>query len=176
MTAQRITFCERSSCVGGELASEQNHDGKILSEALKAVRKERGMSAREVAAAMNMLPRTYQRFEAGTTRFNLDHVHRFAKATSSDPYAFLISVAIASSRYARNTADNMLSTVLIVGVQKLEQALGDKIRELDTRTLVAAISAMFDALAAQALGGDPAQTWLDEGRKNLSAKRPKPGR
>lgn len=134
------------------------------------------MSAREVAAAMNMLPRTYQRFEAGTTRFNLDHVHRFAKATSSDPYAFLISIAIASSRYARNTADNMLSTVLIVGVQKLEQALGDKITELDTRTLVAAISAMFDALAARALGGDPAKTWLDEGRKDLSAKRPKPGR
>lgn len=159
-----------------QLAAEKNHDGRILSEALKAVRKDRGMSAHEVAAAMNMLPRTYQRFEAGTTRFNLDHIHRFAKATRSDPYALFVAIAIGSSRYALNTADNMLSTVLIVGIQKLDKKLGDRINELDTRTLVAAVSAMFDALAEQTLGGDPAKIWLDEGQKDLSAKRPKPGR
>ena len=158
------------------VTSEQNRDGLVLSAALKAVRRDRGMSTREVAAAMNMLHRTYQRFESGTTRFNLDHIHRFAKATSSDPHAFLVAVAIGSSRYARNTADNMLSTILIIGVQKLEEALGDRIANLDTRTLVSTVSAMFDTLVEQALKTDPTQDWLEQGQRDLSAKRPKPGR
>lgn len=157
-------------------SSEPNHDGALLSAALKAVRKERNLSSKAVAAAMNISHRTYQRFEAGTARFNLDHVHRFARATSSDPYAILVSVAIASSRFAKNTADNMLSTILIVGVKKLEETLGDRIAELDTRTLVAAISEMFDGLAQEVLRPDSARAWLEEGRKDLSIKRPKPGR
>lgn len=159
-----------------ELAADENQDDRVLSRALRAVRKERGLSVREVAAGMNMLPRTYQRFEAGKTRFNLDHVHRFARATSSDPYAIYVALAIGSSRYARNTADNMLSTILIVGVQKLEEKLGDRLAELDTRTLVMAVSSMFDDLAEKILGADPAKAWLEEGQKDLTRRRPKPGR
>ncbi|KAK0329819.1 hypothetical protein LTR94_035221, partial [Friedmanniomyces endolithicus] len=110
-------------------------DGELLSAALKLVRKARGMSSRQTADAMHMSIRTYQRFEAGETRLNLDHIHRFAKATASDPHAIVMSVMIGSPRFALNTADNMLSTILIVGVQKLELAVGDGIAELDTRGL-----------------------------------------
>ena len=155
--------------------TKQTHDGALLSGALRAVRLDRGLSGKEVAAAMNISHRTYQRFEAGTARFNLDHVHRFARATSSDPFGILIAVGIASSRYARNTADNMLSTILIVGVQKLEQSLGDRISELDTRMIVDAVSSMFDGLIDQVLT-DPSKAWLKEGQADLSARRPKPGR
>lgn len=151
-------------------------DGELLSAALKLVRKARGMSSRQTADAMHMSIRTYQRFEAGETRLNLDHIHRFAKATASDPHAIVMSVMIGSPRFALNTADNMLSTILIVGVQKLELAVGDGIAELDTRGLVSAMTALIDALKEQLLSIEPAREWLDAGRVDLAARRPAPGR
>lgn len=158
------------------VAPDQMRDSQLLSAAIRSVRKARGLSTRQVAAAMHMSVRTYQRFEAGGTRFNLDHIHRFARATSSDPYGIIMSVMIGSPGFARNTADNMLATVLVVGVQNLEQSVGDRIAELDTRSLVGAVAALFDGFADQILRSDPTQTWLKEGRDALSAKRPKPGR
>lgn len=158
------------------MAPEQMRDGQLLSAALKLVRKARGMSTRQTAAAMHMSIRTYQRFEAGVPRLNLDHIHRFAKATSSDPYAIMFAVMIGSPRFALSAADNMLSTALIIGVQKLQQTAGDRIADLDTRTLVGAVAALFDGFADQVLGSDPAKEWLEKGRDDLIAKRPKPGR
>lgn len=158
------------------MASEQVRDGELLSAALKLVRKARGMSSRQTAASMHMSVRTYQRFEAGETRLNLDHIHRFARATASDPHAIMLSVMIGSPRYALSAADNMLSTVLVVGVQKLERAVGERIAELDTRSLVSAVAALFDGLIDQIRSGDPALEWLDTGRAELAAKRPRPGR
>lgn len=151
-------------------------DGELLSAALKLVRKARGMSSRQTADAMHMSIRTYQRFEAGETRLNLDHIHRFAKATASDPHAIVMSVMIGSPRFALNAADNMLSTILIVGVQQLELAVGDRIAELDTRGLVSAMTALVDALKEQLLSIEPAREWLDAGRVDLAARRPAPGR
>jgi len=156
--------------------SEPVRDGQLLSAALREVRKARGMSARQTAAAMHMSVRTYQRFEAGVTRLNLDHVHRFARATSSDPYAIIHAVMIGSPRYALSAADNMLSTILIIGVQKLEQALGERVAELDTRSLVSAVSALFESLRDQVLGEDPQRDWLGAGLDDLAARRPRPGR
>lgn len=158
------------------VAAEQMRDGELLSAAVKAVRKSRGLTTRQVAAAMNMSVRTYQRFEAGATRLNLDHIHRFAKATSSDPYGIVMAVMIGSPRFARAVADNMLATVLVVGVQNLEQSVGDRIAELDTRSLVGAVAAMFDGFAERIRSTDPAVDWLTRGKQDLTAKRPKPGR
>lgn len=157
-------------------AADSLRDGQLLSAAVKLVRKSRGLSSRQVAAGMNLSLRTYQRFEAGSTRLNLDHIHRFAAATSSDPYAVLLAVMIGSPRFARNAAGNMLSTVLVVGVQNLEKALGDRISELDTRTLVSAVAALFDGFSEQVLTSDPTDEWLARGRDDLSARRPLPGR
>lgn len=155
---------------------EPLRDGQLLSAAVKLVRRSRSLSSREVARAMNLSLRTYQRFESGTTRLNLDHLHRFAQATSSDPYAILMGVMIGSSRFALNTADTMLSTILVVAVQNLERELGDRISELDTRTLVSAVASLFDGLAARVLERDPSEEWLHQGRQALVAQRPKPGR
>lgn len=158
------------------VAAEQMRDGELLSAALKAVRKSRGLSSRQVADAMNMSVRTYQRFEAGATRLNLDHIHRFARATSSDPYGIIMAVMIGSPRFARATADNMLATILVVGVQTLEQSVGDRIAELDTRSLVGAVAGLFDGFADRIRSNDPAGDWLARGRDELAARRPRPGR
>ena len=157
-------------------SADSLRDGQLLSAAVKLVRRSRGLSSRDVASRMNVSLRTYQRFEAGANRLNLDHIHRFAKATSSDPYALLIAVMIGSPRFARSAADNMLATVLIVGVQNLENAVGDRICELDTRTLVSAVASLFDGFSEQILNRDPTADWLEKGRQDLNSRRPKPGR
>lgn len=157
-------------------APDSLRDGELLSAAVKLVRKSRGLSSREVAAGMNISLRTYQRFESGVNRLNLDHIHRFAKATASDPHAVLIAVMIGSPAFASRAADNMLATIVVVGVQNLDRSVGDRISELDTRTLVSAVAALFDGFAARILANDPAAEWLARGREDLSARRPKPGR
>lgn len=159
-----------------DASQEQIRDGQLLSAAIKGVRKLRGLTTREVAARMNMSLRSYQRFEAGTTRFNLDHIHRFANATQSDPYAIINAVAIAAPGFAIDSADNKLGTILTVGVEKFYESHGVRIADLDTRTLVGAVTALFDRLAQAIVHPDPTKTWLDTGRAALTAKRPKPGR
>ena len=42
------------------------------------------MTTTQVAEAMQMALRTYERFEAGDGRLNIDYVHRFAAATSKN--------------------------------------------------------------------------------------------
>ena len=153
-----------------------SRDGAVLSQALKAVRRHRGMTPRETAHAMNMAPRTYQRFEAGDTRINLDHIHRFALATRSDPHALMMAVSIGSPEHALRTCDNRLDTVITIGVKNLNDELGDRLRELDIRAIVAAVVTMCDTLAATLEPLDAAGTWLADGSQDLAAKRPRPGR
>lgn len=152
------------------------HDGAILSAAIKAVRKHRGLSVGEVAAAMHMPVRTYERFEAGATRFNLDHVHRFAAAARCDPQAICLAVATGSPELARRCADNQLGTILTIALQQFDERLGDRIQSIDARRLVAAVVDMFETLAAEQEAGDPARDWLEAGVDGLRARRPRPGR
>lgn len=151
-------------------------DSALLSRALRTVRIHRRMSPKAVATAMNLALRTYQRFEAGETRLNLDHIHRFAAATRSDPHAILMAVAIGSPEHARHACDNQLDTILTVAMREFDERLGERVRELDSRTIIAAVVAMFEGLEETLGPDDPARAWLDRGENDLTARRPKPGR
>lgn len=151
-------------------------DGRLLSEAVRRVRRHRGMTVAETAAAMHVSLRTYQRFEGGETRLNLDHLHRFATATQSDPHALLLAIAIGAPAFAVHCADNKLGAVMTIALQKLEETLGDRLAELDTRSLVSAATALIDRLSDQVLKPDPATLWLEQGHADLQARRPRPGR
>lgn len=161
--------------MGGENPEPQD-DGALLSEALKRVRRHRGLTKVEVARGMNMPIRTYNRFEAGETRLNLDYIHRFAQVTRSDPQGLLMSIAIGSPEHAVRVANNQLATVLTVGLKDFDTVVGDDIGNLDSRTIVAAVIRMFEELADAARGPDPAKIWLERGVDGLRARRPKPGR
>lgn len=134
------------------------------------------MTPREVAKAMHMAHRTYQRFEAGETRMNFDHVYRFAAATRSDPQAIFDAVAIGSAAYAVNACDNQMSTILTVGVKNFNDLMGDRVQGFASRTIVEAVIRMFDELAGAQGGEDPAADWLERGLHDLNARRRKPGR
>lgn len=151
-------------------------DGAVLSAALKAIRKDRGLTPRQTAGAMHIALRTYQRFEAGETKVNLDHIYRFAQATRSDPHAIFMAISIASPRHALRGSENLIDTILTIGVKELDDILGDRIRDLDQRTIVTAVTTLVDTLAAGLDRTDPTQRWLEDGAQELAARRPKPGR
>lgn len=155
---------------------DQLDDSALLSRALRAVRRLRGMSSRETAAAMNMQLRTYQRFEAGQARPNLDHIHRFSRATRSDPHAILMAVAIGAPEFAVRAADNHLATILVVALQSFDRAQGDRIAELDPRTVISAVTGLFDRLTAAGAAQAEARDWIHSGARSLARTRPKPGR
>lgn len=160
--------------MSGVLA-EGSRDGELLSEALRKVRKHRGMTAAQVASGMHVAKRTYERFEAGETRLNLDLVARFARATRCDPNALLLSVVIGSPDFARRCIDNRMATILTIALQKFDARAGDSLSSLDVHTLIGAITQMFDGLETT-LARDHAEAWIEAGTQDLDAKRPKPGR
>lgn len=151
-------------------------DGDLLSEALKLVRRHRGLTAPQVASAMRMALRTYERFEAGGSRLNVDYIHRFAVATNSDPYAIIMAVAVGSPELARRCADNKLVTTLTIGAQRLDHLIGDRMQFLEARAIIVAVCAMFDQLVAHSDEQQLATRWLNTGEADLLTARPKPGR
>ena len=151
-------------------------DGDLLSEALKLVRRHRGLTAPQVASAMRMALRTYERFEAGGSRLNVDYIHRFAVATNSDPYAIISAVAVGSPELARRCADNKLVTTLTIGAQRLDHLIGDRMQFLEARAIIVAVCAMFDQLVAHSDEQQLATRWLKTGEADLLTARPKPGR
>ncbi len=151
-------------------------DGALLSRALKRLRLRSGRSKAEIAATMNLALRTYDRFEAGETRLNLDYIDRFARATGSDPNAILLAVATGSPELAVRCADNRFGTILVIALRRFDEAVGDRLSEYEVRTLISAVTTMFDGLAALPTSPDPDRTWLQEGQAELESKRPRPGR
>lgn len=158
-------------------SEQQRRDGVLLSAALKAVRRHRGLQTREVARAMNMPIRTYEHFEGGHGRINLDYVHRFCGVTDSDPSAVLAAVAIGSPEFARRCADNKMMMILTIALQEFDQSMGERIRNLEARELIAAFSAVFAKLEEDSRGREQATAaWFEAGVGRLRRKRPRPGR
>ncbi|MBB1180377.1 helix-turn-helix domain-containing protein [Brevundimonas aurantiaca] len=155
---------------------QPQRDNDVLSQALKLVRRHRGMTAAAVARAMRMALRTYQRFEAGGRSLNLDYIHRFAVATRSDPQAIIMAVAIGSPDLAWRCADNKLITALTIGGQRFNALLGDDIAGLEARPIILAVCAMYDALLAESDRQQAAARWLENGVTDLAQVRPAPGR
>lgn len=156
---------------------ENQTDGKLLGAALRAVRRRRGLTAKQVAAAMNMPLRTYEFFEGGGGRTNLDYLHRFAAATDSDPYSLFMGLGIGSTEFARRCADNKLMLIFMIALQEFDVAMGDRTQSLDPRTLIEAFTEAFRKLEAESRDrSEAANSWIEAGQEQLSARRPKPGR
>jgi hypothetical protein len=87
-----------------------------------------------------------------------------------------MAISIASPRHALRGSENLIDTILTIGVKELDDILGDRIRDLDQRTIVTAVTTLVDTLAAGLDRTDPTQRWLEDGAQELAARRPKPGR
>lgn len=135
------------------MAAPPNDDaarGETLAKALKAIRRRRGLRAAEAAQALGMPRRSYEHFEAGRGRLNLERVHLAADALDADPYAILAALEIGSPEFAARCADNKLMTIYMMALQDFDDIAGDDIAQLDPRTLIAAFTRLFDQLAQEA--------------------------
>lgn len=121
-----------------------------LARALKALRRRRGATAGEVAQAIGMPLRSFEYFEAGGGRINVDRVHQAAEALNADPFAIFAAIELDAPEFAVHCADNKLMTILLLALRDFEASCGDAIVQLDPRTLMAAFKHTFEELARQA--------------------------
>jgi hypothetical protein len=116
-----------------------------------------------MADAMGMQRRTYEYFEAGRGKINVDRIHQFAKILDVDPYAILAAVEIRSPGFAVACAEHKLMTVLMVNLQEFDANASAAVANLNTATIVTGFTHMFDALAREARGGeDYLDPWKSE--------------
>ena len=121
-----------------------------LPAVLRQLRTFRGRSAQSVAKAMGLPLRTYQLFEAGHNRLQVEVIFRFAEALEADPYAVLLSVLLDTPGLAVASADNKLATALLLELKVFQETTGASVSSLRTTHLLKAFRAMFDGLALEA--------------------------
>lgn len=141
-----------------------------LAASVRLIRMHRRMRTAEVARAMGMAPRSYEHFEAGGGKVNLERIHRFAAATGSDPYAILAALAFGSPEFALRCADNKLMSILMVSLKELDEDAGDAIADLEALPIINAFTRATKDLAAHAVRRDAAaEAWLRERLEGLVA-------
>lgn len=140
----------------------------VLSSSLRLIRSHRRMRSADVAQGMNMALRSYEHFESGAGRINIERIHRFAEVTDSDPHAIIAALALGSPAFALRCSDNKLATILAVVLQEFDEEAGDAIVDLDARTIINAFTKTLKDLAAQSVRRDAeAEVWLEERRHRL---------
>lgn len=154
--------------------SSSNRDHTILlSAAMRAIRVSRRMRASEVARAMALPLRTYERFEAGHGPLTFERIASFAKATNSDPVALLAVLPLGRPEFAIWCADNKLMTIMIMVVEELADELGADIGFLESGVLIASLTRATRELIEHFRKRDIfAETWLNQRSERLAGSVP----
>lgn len=133
----------------GPIAFSDPAHGRLLSAALKSVRRRRDRTAQDVAAAMGMPLRSYEHFEAGRGRFDFEKVKRFAEVLEADPFAILIAVQIGSPAFAARCADNKTALALLIRLEEFDREAGDGIADLDAALVFGELGEAFQRLTTE---------------------------
>lgn len=139
----------------------------VLSRALRAIRRKRGLKTAEVAARMNMPQRSYELFEAASGRVTFERLLAFAEATDCDPFALLLAGTFGSAEFAVHCADTKLVMIMVMSLQEFAEERGSDITFLEPPHIIAAFQRLFKDLGAK-LDDNEAflSKWLD-GRTGL---------
>lgn len=111
---------------------------RLLSRILKLIRKERRMTALEVATGMDVSLRTYQDFEGGARGYDFNKIRLFAKATSSDASAIHLGVQYNWPDLPLLLMDNKLATAFYVLTRELHVEFGERLALVPAGLWVAA--------------------------------------
>jgi transcriptional regulator with XRE-family HTH domain len=149
--------------------------GKMLSRILKALRRLRGLRPIDVANAMKMKPRSYEYFESGKARLNVDRVHQVAKILNADPYAILAAIDIGSPAFALRTIGNKMGTLWLMALLEFDATAQDDIARLAPAVLIASFTKMFDELLFLARERDAsAEDWMSDKPLQVPPAEPDP--
>jgi len=154
---------------------EEGQDAQTLSEAMRAIRKERRLRASEMARLLDMPLRSYEHFEGGRGKISFDRIVRFAEATNSDPIALLAVLPLGKPEFALHCADNKLMTIFMHAMGELEEQLGADIGYLNSGTLVGAFTRLVKDLVENVRKRDTfAEQWLEQhGARSQDSRRVK---
>jgi transcriptional regulator with XRE-family HTH domain len=142
---------------------EEEADAQNLSQAMRAIRKERRLRPSEMARLLDMPLRSYEHFEAGRGKISFDRIVRFAEVTNSDPIALLAVLPLGKPEFALHCADNKLMTILMLAMGELEDDLGADIVFLNSATLIGAFTRVVKDLTENVRKRDTfAEHWLDQ--------------
>lgn len=142
---------------------EEGQDALLLSQSMRAIRKERRLRSAEMARLLDMPVRSYEHFESGRGKISWDRIVRFAEATDSDPMALIAVLALGKPEFALHCADNKLMTIMMLAMGELEEELGADIAFLSSANLVGAFTRVVKELAEVVRKRDTyAEHWLEE--------------
>ncbi|MDP3749290.1 MAG: XRE family transcriptional regulator [Phenylobacterium sp.] len=133
------------------LESDTGRGRRVLSEAIRAVRKRRRLKVGDVAQRMDLARRSYEYFEAEGS-LDLTRLQRFAEVTRSDAYAILLSIPLGSPQFAARCADNKMMTTFLTLAREFDLRLGDDIARLGTESITRAFATAFRDLESLARG------------------------
>lgn len=131
--------------------SDDRARAKLLSDALRAVRKMRPVKTEALAQALGLSVRGYQNFEAGGGALSVKHVMNFGAAIDCDPLGVLAAVQIGEPQFAAWVAHNKALLAFAMTLEEFVEETGDAIAHLDTTELVSSYRAMFKDLSGKAL-------------------------
>lgn len=122
---------------------------EFLSQAMRAIRRKRGLRAIDVARQMAMPLRSYEHFEAGRGRVSFERIEAFAAATDSDPIALLFSMMFRSAEFAVNCMDSKLALVGVLALERFNHDLESDLTLLSPSNIVGAYERLFKDLDGQ---------------------------
>jgi len=150
-------------------------DAQAAGAFARTVRRFRGLTAQQVADGIGIPLRTYEYFESGKGRVNLDYIRRFAAFTDSDPFALLVGLGMSRPDLVRRCSDNKLMLVFMITLGEFDLIMGDRIHTLDSATLIEAFTETFRKLEAESREREEAaRSWLEAGRESLDGKGDRP--
>ncbi|MBP7649224.1 MAG: helix-turn-helix transcriptional regulator [Phenylobacterium sp.] len=142
--------------------------GALLGAALRGIRKARGLRTSQVADAIGLPLRTYQRLEEGSGPFELDRIKLFADFTDSDPFAIVASIWLQSPEFAVRAIDTKPLVVFTLALREFHEDLEDDIRLIEPRVWWGGFRRLFQDMTEHVRKRDlTAETWLDEQSRRL---------
>lgn len=143
--------------------------GRSLAQALREIRRARGLSAVQAAGLMGMDRRNYANFEAGRGRLNVGRILRFAEVTDSDPWAILAGVLLGMPRLAQEAADNKMLLAFFILLGEFETRFGEDVGTLETADVISAFGQAFKTLEGSLAERRSrlAVNWLQEGAARI---------
>jgi transcriptional regulator with XRE-family HTH domain len=152
-----------------DLWSIQFPEGRdILARVIRDIRRLRNLRASELAQRMGLPVRSYELFEAGRGRLDLERLFSFAEATDSDPFAIVLSVPFKSAAFAVACADTKLALIMVMLLQDFYQERGDDITYLDPPNIIGGFERVFKELGGKLDDNDAFLRRWFEGRKASS--------
>jgi len=131
-------------------SSIQFTDGrKILATVIRDIRRLRNLRSSDVAERMRLPLRTYELFESGGGRLDVQRLFAFAEATDSDPFAIMLSVPFQSASFAVACADTKLALIMMMHLQGFYEDRGEDVAYLDPPNIIGGFERVFKELGAK---------------------------